>query len=115
MVDHFLSTEKRKDPGVPNAAPFKEQVLKEAEERRRRLEQEKERQKEKRKKERQAILEKKRNLSSLVKDAQKRTDEFNKKVTSAELFPHNAHHIILFTLVCAPNKVLLVLKKTAVE
>ncbi len=76
----FHISERKKDLGVPNAAPFKEQVLKEAEDRKRRLEEERERQKEKRKKERQALLDKKRNLQSIVKDAQKRTDDFNKKV-----------------------------------
>ncbi len=72
--------EKRKDPGVPNSLPFKETILKEAEDRKRRAEEERERQKEKRKKERSKILDKKRNLDSLVKDAQKRTDEYNRKV-----------------------------------
>lgn len=32
-----LITEKRKDPGVPGSAPFKETVLKEAEERKRQV------------------------------------------------------------------------------
>ena len=75
--------ERKKDPGVPNAAPFKEQILKEAEEVKRRLEEERQKQKEKRKRERQKILDKKRNLDSIVKDAQKRTDEFNKKVCTS--------------------------------
>ena len=44
------------------------------------LEEERQRQKEKRKKERAKLLEKKRNLEGLVKDAQKKTAEFEKKV-----------------------------------
>ncbi|KAI0218800.1 Guanine nucleotide-binding protein-like 3 [Lamellibrachia satsuma] len=69
----------KKDPGVPNSYPFKEQILQEAEEHKRRLEEERLKQKEKRKKERQKLMDKKRNLSSLVTDAQKRTQEFDRK------------------------------------
>ena len=42
-------------------------------------------QKEKRKRERQKLMDKKRNLSSLVTDAQKRTQEFDRKVRVTSL------------------------------
>ncbi|CAH1783426.1 unnamed protein product [Owenia fusiformis] len=70
---------KKKDPGIPNSAPFKEQVLKEAEERKIKLEDERLRNKEKQKKARQKQVAKKRNLSSMILDAQKRQKEFEKQ------------------------------------
>ncbi|XP_064632401.1 guanine nucleotide-binding protein-like 3 homolog [Lineus longissimus] len=70
---------KKKDPGIPNSYPFKDQILKEAEERKNRIEAERERMREKRKKDRVRLLEKKRSLSSLVTDAQKRSAAFEKK------------------------------------
>jgi len=69
---------KRKDPGIPNSLPFKEEILKEAEDRKKRIEEEKQKQKDRARKERDKQLNKKRNLEQLVKDAQKRTAEFNK-------------------------------------
>ena len=71
---------------MPNSAPFKEQILKEAEDRKCRLEEERQKQKEKRKKDRQKAFDKKRNLDGVVKDAQKRTDEFNRKVFTCPSF-----------------------------
>merc|ERR1712150_195946 len=68
-----LQHAKRKDPGIPNSLPFKEEILKEAEDRKKRLEEEKLKQKERARKERDKQLNKKRNLEHLVKDAQKRT------------------------------------------
>ncbi|XP_074644621.1 guanine nucleotide-binding protein-like 3 homolog [Tubulanus polymorphus] len=70
---------RKKDPGVPNKCPFKEDILKEAEDRRIRLEEEREQAKLKRKQERQNLIDKKRNLTSLVSDAQKRASAFEKK------------------------------------
>ncbi|KAL4227166.1 Guanine nucleotide-binding protein-like 3 [Mactra antiquata] len=70
---------KRKDPGVPNSLPFKEIVLKEAEDRKRQIEDERQKQKERRKKERQKLVEKRRSLDGMVKDAEKRANEFDKK------------------------------------
>ncbi|KAK3608305.1 hypothetical protein CHS0354_030755 [Potamilus streckersoni] len=70
---------RRKDPGIPNSLPFKEAILREAEERKRRIEEEREKQKEKRKKDREKLLNKKRNLDNLVKDALKKTAEYEKK------------------------------------
>ncbi|XP_013382041.1 guanine nucleotide-binding protein-like 3 homolog [Lingula anatina] len=70
---------KRKDVAVPNSLPFKEEILKEAEDRKRRLEEEQQRLKDKRKKDRQKILDKKRNLASFAQDAQKRTAEYERK------------------------------------
>lgn len=70
---------KRKDPGIPNSLPFKESVLREAEERKRKIEEEREKLKERRKKEREKLQNKKRNLVSLVKDAEKKTQAFERK------------------------------------
>lgn len=122
-----MFTEKRKDPGIPNSLPFKESVLREAEERKRKvfitrvskqysirtekmstyytvlkyklililyiffqnqcnfiyfaqIEEEREKLKERRKKEREKLQNKKRNLVSLVKDAEKKTQAFERKV-----------------------------------
>ncbi|KAJ7328620.1 Guanine nucleotide-binding protein-like 3 [Desmophyllum pertusum] len=57
----------KKDPGVPNLFPFKEEILKQAEEKKRRQEEANERRKQSRQKE----VNKKRNLESLQKDALK--------------------------------------------
>ncbi|XP_060563645.1 guanine nucleotide-binding protein-like 3 homolog [Ruditapes philippinarum] len=75
-------TKKRKDPGVPNSLPFKENILKEAEDRKRQLEEERQKQKERRKKEKQKMLDKKRGLDGMVKDALKRANDFEKKQNS---------------------------------
>lgn len=64
---------------MPNSLPFKENILKEAEDRKRQLEEERQKQKERRKQERQKLLDKKRSLDSMVKDAQKRANDFDKK------------------------------------
>ncbi len=66
----------KKDPGIPNLFPFKEQLLKQMEDRKVRAEENKARQKALRHRE-QA---KKRSLQGLTNDAQKRTKEFEKKV-----------------------------------
>ncbi|XP_058940378.2 guanine nucleotide-binding protein-like 3 homolog [Pocillopora verrucosa] len=65
----------KKDPGVPNLFPFKEEILKQAEDKKRRQEEDKERRKKNRLKE----VNKKRNLESLQKDALKRGKEFERK------------------------------------
>ncbi|XP_048738699.2 guanine nucleotide-binding protein-like 3 homolog [Ostrea edulis] len=70
---------KRKDPGIPNSLPFKETILREAEERKRKIEEEREKQKQRRKREREKLQNKKRNLESLVKDVEKKTHAFEKK------------------------------------
>lgn len=70
---------KRKALGVPNSLPFKEAVLKEAEDRKFRLEEERKKQKEKRKQDRDKLLNKKRSLDGLVKDAQKKNADFERK------------------------------------
>ncbi|XP_052781715.1 guanine nucleotide-binding protein-like 3 homolog [Mya arenaria] len=71
---------KRKDPGVPGSAPFKEIVLKEAEDRKIQIEEERQRQKDRRKKERQKLVDKRRSLDGMVKDAVKRGNEFDRKL-----------------------------------
>lgn len=65
----------KKDPGVPNLFPFKEEILKQAEDKKRRQEEDKER----RKRDRLKEVNKKRNLESLQKDAVKRGKEFERK------------------------------------
>ncbi|XP_041350346.1 guanine nucleotide-binding protein-like 3 homolog [Gigantopelta aegis] len=74
-----LHKKKRKDPGIPNSLPFKEQILQEAEKRKIRAQEEQNRLKEKRKKERERLLTKKRNLDNLVQDAYKKQREFEKR------------------------------------
>nr|CAB3250089.1 guanine nucleotide-binding protein-like 3 homolog [Phallusia mammillata] len=65
----------KKDPGIPNAAPFKEKILREAELRKQRAEEEKKRQKERR----QSEINKRRSLEGLQKDALHRQKEFEQK------------------------------------
>lgn len=65
----------KKDPGVPNLFPFKEEILKQSEDKKRRQEEDKER----RKRDRLKEVNKKRNLESLQKDAVKRGKEFERK------------------------------------
>ena len=74
IMDTIL--ELKKDPGIPNLFPFKEQLLKQMEDRKQRAETEKARQKLQRKKEHN----KRRSLQGLQNDAMRRTKEFDKKV-----------------------------------
>lgn len=66
----------KKDPGIPNLFPFKEQLLKQMEERKQRSEDDKARQKQQRKREQS----KRRSLQGLQNDALRRTRDFEKKV-----------------------------------
>lgn len=66
---------KKKDPGVPNSLPFKEEILREAEERKKRAEEIKKRQQE----ERNKLLMEKRGLKELQQDAEKRGLQFDTK------------------------------------
>ncbi len=77
-IDIHSNTEMKKDPGIPNLFPFKEQLLKQMEDRKARIEETKVRQKAQRQKEQT----KRRSLQGLTNDAQKRTREFEKKVRS---------------------------------
>ena len=74
-VSNFV--ERRKDPGIPNLFPFKEQVLKQIQERKERDEETRQRQKEQRHKEHA----KRRSLQSFQNDIAKRTKQYEKKVT----------------------------------
>ncbi|XP_054751106.2 uncharacterized protein LOC129256912 [Lytechinus pictus] len=65
----------KKDPGIPNLAPFKEAILKEAEDRKYKAKELKKKQKEERHKE----FLKNRKLSQLQKDAERRQKLFEKK------------------------------------
>lgn len=71
----------KKDPGIPNLCPFKEQVLKEVENRKQKQEEEKQRRKENRQKE----VNKKRNLQSLQQDATKRGKEHERKMAHVKM------------------------------
>ena len=74
---HPYFPELKKDPGIPNLYPFKEQLLKQIEEKKMRAEEERERQKRQRQKEHA----KRRSLQGLQNDARKRTKEFEKRVS----------------------------------
>ena len=73
----LISPEIKKDPGIPNLYPFKEQLLKQIEEKKLKAEEERERQK----RQRQREHAKRRSLQGLQNDAQKRTKEFEKRVS----------------------------------
>ena len=75
----FLSahTELKKDPGIPNLFPFKEQLLQQMQARKERVEGEKERQRQQRQLEH---AKRRRSLQALKNDAQRRVGEFEKKV-----------------------------------
>ena len=66
----------KKDPGIPNLFPFKEQLLKQMEERKQRSEDDKAHQKQQRKREQN----KRRSLQGLQNDALRRTRDYEKKV-----------------------------------
>lgn len=67
-----LPLELKKDPGVPNSWPLKEEFLQKMENQKAKLEMEKQKQKEARRKE----LKKRRSLTSLAEDASKRSRVF---------------------------------------
>ena len=73
----LVSPEIKKDPGIPNLYPFKEQLLKQIEEKKVKAEEERERQK----RQRQREHAKRRSLQGLQNDARKRTKEFEKRVS----------------------------------
>lgn len=70
-------TELKKDPGIPNLFPFKEQLLQQMQARKERVEGEKERQQQQRQLEH---AKRRRGLQALKNDAQRRVGEFEKKV-----------------------------------
>ena len=63
----------KKDPGIPNLFPLKEQLLKQ-------LEEKKQQTKAQREREREMAKKKKKSLQGLQNDALKRTRDFEKKV-----------------------------------
>jgi len=65
----------RNDPGIPNSAPFKEELLRDAQLRKQRAEEERVRQKEARR----AEVDKRRNLDTFQNDILKRQKDFEKK------------------------------------
>ena len=72
-----MRTGLKKDPGIPNLFPLKEQLLKQLEEKKQQTQVQKERERELRAQERK----RKRSLQGLQNDAQRRTREFEKKVS----------------------------------
>ncbi|XP_007432444.1 guanine nucleotide-binding protein-like 3 [Python bivittatus] len=76
----------KKDPGVPNAAPFKEEVLREAEQRK----QQREELKQKQKLARQKELEKKRNQQANKKDASDEKSTTKQKTKSKQQVEKNS-------------------------
>ena len=68
----------KKDPGIPNLFPLKEQLLKQLEEKKQQTLAAKEKERELRLQEKK----RKRSLQGLQNDAQRRTKEFEKKVLS---------------------------------
>ena len=75
----------KKDPGIPNSFPFKEEVLREAEIRKQRLEEERQMQKDRQKAARAKLTNEKRSLSELVKDASVRREKFEASAVVAEV------------------------------
>ncbi|ESO11270.1 hypothetical protein HELRODRAFT_194872 [Helobdella robusta] len=73
------TSSKKKDPGVPNSCPFKEEILREAQKRRDLKEEERLKRKEQRKKEREKTVMKHRNIESLIGDVEKKTAIYEKK------------------------------------
>lgn len=74
---YLVPTELKKDPGIPNLYPFKEQLLQQLQARKERVEGEKARQRLQRQ---QEHARKRRSLQGMKNDVQKRTREFEKKV-----------------------------------
>jgi len=74
-----LKKKSRKDPGIPNKFPFKQEILQEAENRRVQKEEDRQKQVERRKKDRLKTVNKRRNLETLVTDAKKRADSFERQ------------------------------------
>lgn len=89
----FFSTGLKKDPGIPNLFPFKEQLLRQLEEKKQQAESDKEKQK-LLSRQRQQQSKKKKSLQGLQNDALQRTKEFEKKV-----LVHSVMHILLISLV----------------
>ena len=74
----FVYSGSKKDPGIPNLYPFKEQLLKQIQERKAKAEEEKQRRKEERQQEQTRL----RSLHALQKDAMSRTKKFDKVCVS---------------------------------
>lgn len=97
----------KKDPGIPNLYPFKDQLLREIEERKQRVctaftlvlnsllsgqaEETKKRQKEDRRKE---YMKNRKGLEGLQQDAEKRNKEFDKKVKLLSILRDHNHNLI---------------------
>merc|ERR1739838_656847 len=71
----------RKDPGIPNILPFREEVIKEAEAYKQRKEEEREKKKAKQKKARERMQNQNRNLS-IINDGHKRQEAYDKQINT---------------------------------
>ncbi|KAM9374819.1 guanine nucleotide-binding protein-like 3 [Phaethornis superciliosus] len=82
----------KKDPGVPNAAPFKEQLLREAEQRKQRLEELKQKQKLNRQKEheKKRKLEAKKNAAKIKEKAEGKESSSKSKAKANKLLDKNS-------------------------
>nr|XP_057911332.1 guanine nucleotide-binding protein-like 3 [Doryrhamphus excisus] len=88
-----LKKPSKKDPGVPNSAPFKEEVLREAEQRRLQIEEEKERRKQankleraqKRKKEKEAASKQAEPKAKKARQEEKRPDKTSKQFLCSQV------------------------------
>ncbi|NWX38592.1 GNL3 protein, partial [Notiomystis cincta] len=82
----------KKDPGIPNAAPFKEQLLREAEQRKRRLEELKQKQKLNRQKEheKKRKLEAKKNAAKIKEEAEGKESSGKSKGKTKKLLNKNS-------------------------
>ncbi|XP_012730336.2 guanine nucleotide-binding protein-like 3 [Fundulus heteroclitus] len=78
----------KKDPGVPNSAPFKEEVLREAEQRRLQIEEEKERQRQAKKEER--AQKRKKEKEPAAKEAEPSAKKAKKGTTAKNSEKHSA-------------------------
>ncbi|KAK3797445.1 hypothetical protein RRG08_011696 [Elysia crispata] len=70
---------KRKDPGVPNILPFKDEVIKEAQAYNAKKEEEREKKKAARKKARERLQNKNRNMGDILKEAEKQQATYDRK------------------------------------
>ncbi|XP_054882585.1 guanine nucleotide-binding protein-like 3 [Poeciliopsis prolifica] len=78
----------KKDPGVPNSAPFKEEVLREAEQRRLQIEEEKEKKRQAKKEER--AQKRKKEKEAAVKEAEPSAKKARKDTTENNAVKHSA-------------------------